>query len=225
MFKRPLAVAILAATSAIAATSAQAYEAGDFLVRGGFASVQPDVDSGLLKADGVRQANTAVDVDSNTQLGISFTYMYTNNIGIELLAATPFKHTLTGEKGLSGLGDFAEVKHLPPTLSLQYYPMDSSSAFQPYVGVGVNYTLFFSEDFNSGASATYKDLELDSSVGLTGQIGFDYKLDENWSLNAAVWYMDIDTTAEFEGRADGTKYEIDVELDPMVYMAGVSYKF
>ncbi|MRI31688.1 outer membrane protein OmpW [Endozoicomonas sp. OPT23] len=225
MFKRPLAVAILAATTAIAATSAQAYEAGDFLVRGGLAAVNPDVDSGLLEANGNKLANTAVDVDSNTQLGVSFTYMYTDNIGIELLAATPFKHTLTGKKGLSGLGDFADVKHLPPTVSLQYYPMDSNSAFQPYAGVGVNYTVFFSEDFKSGASATYKDLELESSLGLTAQVGFDYKLNENWSLNAAAWYMDINTTAEFKGRADNAKYKIDVELDPMVYMAGVSYKF
>ncbi len=225
MFKRPLAVTILAATTAIAATSAQAYEAGDFLIRGGLATVQTNVDSGLLEANGVKQTNTAVDVGNDTQAGISFTYMYTDNIGVEVLAATPFKHTIKGVKGLSAYGDFADVKHLPPTVSLQYYPMESNSAFQPYVGVGLNYTAFFSEDLKGKADADFKSLELDSSLGLAGQVGFDYKLNEQWSLNAAAWYIDINTTANFKSTAGTTKYKIDVELDPMVYMAGVSYKF
>ncbi len=108
------------------------------------------------------------------------------------MAATPFSHNLQGKGGLAGLNDFAEVKHLPPTLTVQYYPMDNSSAFQPYVGVGLNYTIFFSEKFINGADATFGSLELDDSLGLAAQVGFDYEIAENWSLNAAVWYMDID---------------------------------
>ena len=220
MIKQALTLAISAAT-AFSITSAQAYNAGDFIVRGGVASVQPDVNSGGLNGD---KANT-VDVDGNSQLGISFTYMYSDKVGIELLAATPFSHTLKAKGGISGLGDFADVKHLPPTVSLQYYPMGAQSAFQPYVGLGINYTVFFSEDLKGAADTSFEDLELDSSLGLAGQLGFDYTLNENWSLNAAVWYMDIDTTATFKTKSNGAKNTIDVELDPWVYMAGVAYKF
>ncbi|WP_252178173.1 OmpW family outer membrane protein [Endozoicomonas sp. 4G] len=123
-----------------------------------------------------------------------------------------------------GLGDFAEVKHLPPTVSLQYYPMDKNSRFQPYLGLGLNYTVFFNEDFKGSASDTFRDLDLDNSMGLSGQLGFDYQLNESWALNAAVWYMDINTTANFKGTA-GNRYSLDAELDPLVYMAGVSYRF
>ena len=37
-------------------------------------------------------------------------------------------------------GKFGSIKHLPPTLSVIYYPLDKTSAFQPYVGAGVNHT-------------------------------------------------------------------------------------
>lgn len=220
---KSLSLAIISATALLSGV-AQAYEAGDFIVRGGLASVNPDVDSGNLYAAGVEQSDSKVDVNNETQLGLSLTYMIQDNIGIELLAATPFSHKLQGKGGLSGLGEFAEVKHLPPTLSVQYYPMDNSSLFQPYVGLGLNYTTFFSEKFINGADATFNSLELDDSLGLAAQVGFDYQLADNWSLNAAVWYMDIDTTGTF---TDGSNndYKIDVSLDPWVYMAGVAYRF
>ncbi len=220
---KKLTLAILTATSVIA-TGAQAYEAGNFIVRGGATQVSPNVDSGLLKANGGSVATAKVDVDSDTQMSLSLTYMFTDHLGLEILAATPFQHTLKGKGGISNLGSFAEVKHLPPTVTLQYYPLEVNSKFQPYVGVGINYTTFFSEDFkSSGKSQGFNDLELDDSWGLAGQIGFDYDLGNNIALNGSVRYIDIDTTATFKG--ENTKYKIDVELDPWVYTVGVAYRF
>jgi len=65
---------------------------------------------------------------------------------------------------------------------------------------------------------------LKDSWGLAAQLGADYRIDDNWSVNAAVWYVDIDTEAKFKDTA-GNKYKVDVELDPMVYMVGIAYKF
>ena len=221
---KSLSLAIISVT-ALLSGAAQAYEAGDIIVRGGLISVNPDVDSGNLNVNGSPLSqNAKVDVNNETQLGLSLTYMVQDNIGIELLAATPFSHKLQGKGDLSALSDFAEVKHLPPTLSVQYYPMDNASAFQPYLGVGLNYTIFFSEKFvGAGSDAGYRNLKLDDSLGLAAQVGFDYEIADNWSVNAAVWYMDIDTTGTFtDGSLD---YKIDVALDPWVYMAGVAYRF
>ena len=139
--------------------------------------------------------------------------MLKDNIGIELLAATPFRHDIT----LNG-AKIGETKHLPPTVSLQYYPMDSSSAFQPYIGLGINYTEFFSTD-TSGTLASSK-LKLDSSWGLAGQLGVDYAINDQLLLNAAVWKMDINTDVKLDGANLG-----ELEIDPMVYMVSVGYKF
>ena len=221
---KKLSLAILAAT-AVMASGAQAYQTGDFVVRGGLTQVNPNVDSSILKANGAPVANNKVDVDSDTQLSLSLTYMFTDNLGVEILAATPFSHTLKSKGTLAPtLGEFAEVKHLPPTVTLQYYPMESNSKFQPYVGVGINYTFFFDEEFkSSGKSQNFKGLDLEDSWGLAGQVGFDYEVAENLSVNASARYIDINTTAEFKG--GNTKYKIDVELDPWVYTLGVAYKF
>ncbi len=218
--KLPVAAAVMAVVAALSGP-AMAYQAGDVIVRAGAATVNPDVDSGNLKSNGTDTGIT-VDVDSNTQLGLSMSYMLDDKWGIELLAATPFSHTI---KATGGIGKLADVKHLPPTLTLQYYPLDNSSAFQPYVGLGLNYTTFFDEEFKSNYKSTYRGLELKDSWGLAAQLGADYRINDNWSVNAAVWYVDIDTEAEFTQRSNGAKLKVDVELDPMVYMVGVAYKF
>jgi outer membrane protein len=64
---------------------------------------------------------------------------------VDLLASTPVEHDLKADLGASTV-DAGSAKHLPPTVTLQYCPMDTASKFQPYVSVAVNYTKFFDED-------------------------------------------------------------------------------
>ncbi|MEN8640379.1 OmpW/AlkL family protein [Pseudomonas sichuanensis] len=214
---------------ALAAPVAHAHQAGDFIIRSGAITTAPNENSGDIKLDGAKVSGTKATLDSDTQLGLAFAYMLTDHIGLELLAATPFKHTV-GVKGLGGGldGKLADIKQLPPTLSLQYYPMEASSKFQPYAGVGLNYTLFFDEDLSSNRKAQgFSNMKLKDSVGLAGQLGMDYMLTENLLFNAAVWYVDIDTKATIDGpSALGVgKTKVDVDVDPWVYMVGLGYKF
>ena len=124
-----------------------------------------------------------------------------------------------------GGADIATIKHLPPTLSAQYYFLGSQNSFKPYVGAGLNYTVFFDEDAGAGARGLgYDDIDLDDSFGLAAQIGFDYQLNENWMLNASVMYADINTTATLKG--DGVdNLTVDYDLDPMVYRLNAGYRF
>jgi len=217
---RAFKLGVLAAAVMAAAPAAQAFEAGDFVVRAGAVHVAPDDSSDVITVGSVAALgdDARVAVDSNTQLGIRGTYMFTSNIGLGVLAATPFKHNISGAGDIAALGDIAETKHLPPTITLQYYPMKSSSAVQPYVGVGVNYTTFFEEKTTGALNGL--DIELDDSVGVAAEVGVDYMLSEQFGLNAAIWWADIDTEAEVEGLD-----KFDVEIDPMVYMVGFTYKF
>ncbi|MEH6562236.1 MAG: OmpW family outer membrane protein [Marinobacter sp.] len=217
---RTFKLSVMAAAVMAIAPAAQAFEAGDFILRAGAVHVAPDDSSDAITVGGLPAlgSDARVAVDTNTQLGIRATYMFTSNIGLGLLGATPFKHNITGAGDLAAAGKLAETKHLPPTLTLQYFPMHSSSALQPFVGVGVNYTTFFEEKTTGALSGL--DIELDDSVGVAAEIGLDYMLSENFGLNAAVWWADIDTTAKVQ-----TLDEFDVEIDPMVYMVGFTYKF
>ncbi|MVW76976.1 OmpW/AlkL family protein [Pseudomonas xionganensis] len=215
---------------AIAAPMAHAYQAGDIIVRAGAITVDPresssDIWVGALNTD---VAGTKATLDSDTQLGLNFAYMLTSHVGIELLAATPFSHDV-GVKGMPGAfaglnGKLGSLKHLPPTVSVVYYPLDSSSAFQPYVGAGINYTWFFDTELSGAAEDKgFSGLDLKDSWGLAAQVGMDYMLTENLLLNAQVRYIDIDTTGTTN--FGGAKVKVDVDVDPMVYMVGLGYKF
>lgn len=219
---------------ALATPLAQAHQAGDLIIRAGAATTAPNEDSGQLKLDGAKVAGTKATLDSDTQLGLAFAYMLTDHVGIELLAATPFQHTVgvrgvSAATGIAGLdGKLADVKQLPPTLSLQYYPLAPTSRFQPYAGVGINYTLFYDEDLSSARKQQgFNNLKIQDSVGFAGQLGFDYMLSEHMMVNASVWYVDIDTKASVDGpTALGVgRTKVDLEVDPWVYMVGVGYKF
>ena len=139
-----------------------------------------------------------------------------------------------------------KTKHLPPTISALYY-FDTDSNFKPYVGAGINYTFFFEDKFNPsmsgdsspviqsisdgttvtaiGAPLDAGDLNLENSWGLSAQVGFDYVIDKNWSVNMSARYIDIDTTARFTAVGGTVPGQVDVEIDPMVYSLQVGYKF
>ncbi|WP_373389311.1 OmpW family protein [Pseudomonas alcaligenes] len=228
MKKTLLATSLIAL--ALATPLAQAHKAGDIIVRAGAATVDPHEDSSdiWVGALGTDVAGTKATLDSDTQLGLNFAYMVTDHVGIELLAATPFSHNV-GVKGMPGPfaglnGKLGELKHLPPTLSVVYYPLDAGSAFQPYVGAGINYTWFFDTELTGEAEEKgFSGLDLDDSWGLAAQVGMDYMLTDNVMLNAQVRYIDIDTqgSTSFGGR----EVEVDVDVDPFVYMVGLGYKF
>ena len=222
---------VLLILSVIIAQPAMGHEKGDWILRGGAIVVAPDESSDAIDVAGIVTL-PGVDVGNETQVGITGTYMLSESLGLELLAATPFTHDID----LSDLPIKAgSTKQLPPTLSLQYYFGESSAAFRPFVGVGLNATIFFEEDVSSELNAALDgivglpagtvdaDLSLDDSYGLAAQVGFDYMINENWLINGTVWWMDIDTEAKVSTAVADVKF--DVEIDPVVYLLSVGYRF
>ncbi|HEY1845037.1 MAG TPA: outer membrane protein OmpW [Buttiauxella sp.] len=209
---KKLSVAVLAL--ACLSGDALAHEAGEFFMRAGPATVRPTEGSDNVLGMG------GFNVSNNTQLGLTFDYMVTDNIGIELLAATPFRHKV----GLGATGDLATVKQLPPTLMAQWYFGDAKSKARPYIGAGINYTKFFDTDFNqTGKDNGLTDLSVKDSWGAAGQVGLDYMVNQDWLLNMSVWYMDIDTEVKF--KAGGEQQNIKTRIDPWVFMFSAGYRF
>lgn len=196
-------IALLSA-AIVSAPLAMAHEAGDMFIRGGLINVMPNEDSTGLD----------LGVGNDLQIGLTATYMYTDNIGVELLAATPFTHDVT----LAGAGKIGEVSHLPPSLMAQYYFGQADSAVRPYVGAGLNYTVFFDEQTEGAIDGV--DLELDDSFGLAAQAGVDFNITDNLFINASIWYMDINTDVKL----DGVK-SAELDVDPVSVMASVGYTF
>ncbi|BBP79648.1 outer membrane protein OmpW [Pseudomonas gingeri NCPPB 3146 = LMG 5327] len=219
---------------ALAAPLAHAHDAGDIIVRAGAITVNPKADSSSVKVDRGPLAGADLGgkatMSSDTQLGLNFAYMLTDHVGLELLAATPFEHDVKLKNTALGAanGKLGTLKHLPPTLSVVYYPLDNKSAFQPYVGAGINYTWIYDEHVGSEANAAgFDNFRAKNSWGVAWQVGADYMLTDNVMINAQVRYIDIDTTAYVDNNAvaGGTRAKVNVDVDPMVYMVGLGYKF
>jgi len=221
--KSMVAIALLCGLS----TPVLANQTGDFLIRGGLTSVNPDSGKSAIMLAGADSTMT-LTVGDNTQLGLNFVYFYNSNLAVEVLAATPFTHDVYIQDKNAVLGvdgaKLGEVSHLPPTISALYY-FNTNSAFKPYVGAGINYTIFFNEKFaDAPKSLGLSNLKLDGSFGYALQVGADYDIDKNWSVNASARYIDINTDATFSVGGDNIG-KASISVDPMVYSLMIGYKF
>jgi len=199
--KKLTALTLATALTAVAAP-ALAQEKGDMLLGLGVGYIQPtDSYSGT--------PGTPLRVDGNARPTLTFEYFIADNIGIEVLAATPFEHDIQ----LRGTGNVGKTKHLPPTVSLQYH-FTNNSSMTPFVGAGINYTTFW-DDRGTGVLAG-TPISLDDSWGYALHAGIDFAISEKAAIRTDLRYIDIETDATVGGAPAGK-----VKIDPIVF--GVSY--
>ncbi len=203
---------VLATVTALTMTSAFAVPAGTWSIAAGAHMVDPKSDNGS-----VLNGALSVDVDDDIRPTISGEYFIANNVGIELLAATPFHHDFTLTPVAGGAPITGSTQHLPPTLSVQYH-FDNDMMplnIKPFIGVGVNYTTFFEERLSNGA-----DLEFDDSVGVAGHVGLDIPFAPTEYFRIDARYMDIKTDATLNGADIG-----EVDISPWVYGVALVKQF
>lgn len=209
----------------------------DFSVNVGAISVMPDESSSNLNVietvAGLPAGSTGVGVSNNTQLGLTFDYRVNQNFGLQLIAATPFSHDLKVKgSAIDGL-NIGKTKHLPPTLMAQYH-FTNHATFQPFVGLGINYTTFFSEKVSSDLEGALIGLEvttasddvtlsLSESWGVAFQAGFNYSINDRMGIHFMVSKMAIDTTGKVKVNGN-TIQQVNVDIDPVVAMLGFRWK-
>ncbi|QFT99460.1 Outer membrane protein W precursor [Roseovarius sp. THAF8] len=193
-----LALAALVAGAA----PALAQERGDVSLGIGLAGVIPESGNGVLAGP------TPISVDNGYSLQLTGEYFIANNLGVELLAAWPFAHDVD-----TGGVKIGEVKHLPPTLSLQYH-FTNKGNITPFIGAGINYTTF-TESKAVGPLAG-NDLDLDDSWGLALHAGLDYRVSDKGALRTDVRWMNIESDVKLNGVDIGK-----AKINPWVF--GVSY--
>lgn len=206
--------------------SAVAIEQGDWLVRGRLVAVSPVDDSDTVSVGGAPLAGSGVDVDIGFTLDIDFTYMFTDNIGAELLLDITSEHDIdsTGTLATVAPGTIITARPLPPSLILQYH-FNPKQKFKPYIGAGINYTKFLDvKPTSNGRSAlALSGVDLDDSVGFVLQVGADYQISDRWYLNADIKYIDMSTTATANSALG--RVSVDVDIDPLLFGIGVGYRF
>ena len=169
-------------------------------------------DSG--RVDGIDGSGLSFSNSVIPELDVS--YFFNDNIAAELVLGTT-KSTVHGQGSISSLGDIGKTWMLPPTLTLQYH-VTSLGAFRPYVGAGINYTMFYNQ---SGKSA--ESLDVKNTFGVAFQAGFDYMLDQHWGLNVDVKKLLL--RPDFDANVGGSHVSGKANLDPLMIGTGITYRF
>lgn len=162
---------------------------------------------------------TAGDITANNRLipEVDFAWFFTKNIAAELVLTYP--QTVNVQLNDTYIG---KIKALPPSLVLQYHFTDFG-AFKPYVGLGVNYTLFSSRDNIYGLGQQFQVES--SSVGMVGQVGFDYMFTKSLGLNVDVKYVQMETDVTVKAGSLAGAHLGSLGLNPITAGVGFTYKF
>ena len=153
---------------------------------------------------------------------LDFTYFFTEHFAAELILGTA-KHDVQAINTLAGDVNLGSVWLLPPTLTAQYHFYTSDQkVFKPYIGAGVNYTLFY--NVKSGDVA---GVEYDNAIGYAAQLGFDLMLDDKFFINfdAKRLFLSTDVTVDASNLAPGLSIPAEVDINPWLIGVGVGMKF
>lgn len=156
---------------------------------------------------------------------LDITYFFTPNIAAELVLGITRHHvTGTGAAATNGL-DVGKAWLLPPTLTLQYH-FTNFGAFKPYIGAGVNYTIFYDQSAGNvpnAAGVIVTRSHLQNSFAPALQAGFDYMVDRHWGLNFDV--KKVFLRPDWDGNSNVGALTGKVDLDPWLIGGGVTYRF
>ncbi|AYA03496.1 OmpW family protein [Acinetobacter sp. WCHAc010034] len=192
-----------AALIALLGMSASAM-AGQWQVKVGASAIAPTADTSIL--------NGAAKVEADDEFAFtpSVEYFFNDNISTELLLAAPISHDvlLDGENAV-------KIKHLPPTLTVKYN-FKNSTGFTPYIGVGGTAFIAWDEKSDLGKVKVKEDF------GFAGQVGFNFQPADakNWGVFADVRYAQLSPEVQIENVP-----KFDLDIDPVIYTIGYSYKF
>lgn len=201
--------AIAAVGLAIAAQGAfaQGNDAGNWLVRGRALNLQ-SANGGSTNPD------LKLSINDKTFPEVDISYFYTPNVAVELVLTYPQKQDIRSDGTTIG-----SLKHLPPTLLAQYH-FTGLGAFRPYVGAGINVTMFSSVKFDPAVEAALHPSIKKTSVGAALQAGVDFPVGSGWVINLDVKKVQIKTDV----KASGTKVG-EFKVDPTLISVGAGLRF
>ena len=197
--KKIIAALTLAAATLMSGTAfAQIFKEGPWMVR--FRAVN-------LKSTNTDSTGLGLSINEKTIPEVDISYFYTKNIAFELILTVPQEQNLytNGTK----IGTF---NHLPPTVLAQYH--FDAPGFKPYVGVGLNFTLFGGEELPANVTIDR------SSTGGALQVGADIPLSGNMYLNLDVKKVYLGTKVYLNGADRGW-----FKVDPLLLGVGLGWRF
>ena len=145
---------------------------------------------------------------------LDFTYFFNKNFAAELILGTSKHDVKVGNDEVS----LGSVRLLPPTVTLQYHFYPTKS-LKPYVGAGLNYTIFYDVENGDTLGMDYKN-----NVGFALQGGVDYFVNDKFFLNVDIKKLYLKTDVDVDLGLPAT-VPAEVKINPLLIGFGVGMKF
>ncbi len=223
---------LLSATLIFSALGAFAQQKGQWNARLRAVAVLPDESAtiGVIGGD--------ANISNSVIPELDFTYYFAKDFSAELILGTTRHKVKTAGSNLTAIGgpaaadvDLGKVWLLPPTLTLQYH-LPTGELIRPYLGVGVNYTIFYSADHGP----VVKDIDYKNKFAFAAQAGIDINLSKKYFLNVDVkkLFLSTDVTVDASNLTPAGKPELeptlrkiaaDVKINPWLIGVGVGCRF
>ncbi|WAC41647.1 OmpW/AlkL family protein [Pedobacter sp. SL55] len=192
-----------------------AQQKGDFRMRLRATAVVPQESATISTING------NVDISNTVIPELDFTYFLAKNFSANLILGTT-KHEVSAINTALGNVDLGKVWLLPPTLTFAYH-MPVSAQVQPYVGAGVNYTIFYGvKNAPAIAKTSYKN-----AFAPAAQLGVDFDISKKLFLNFDVkklWLRTDATLTTIPNVAGGATVVADTKIDPWLCSLGIGIK-
>lgn len=169
---------------------------------------------------------------------LDFTYFFANNFSAELILGTARHKVSTSASNLNAVGgasaanvNLGKVWLLPPTLTLQYH-LPTGTAFKPYIGAGVNYTIFY----NADKGPVVQNIDYKNKFAFATQLGIDYDVSKKVFINIDVKkiFLSTNVTVDAANLTPAANPSLaptlkninaDVKINPWVVGVGLGYRF
>jgi outer membrane protein len=210
-------------------TNALAVDNNTVLVGGYF--INFDVTTPGLQGPGT-VPGLGADVKSITTAYLAYTRRLTEHFSVELAAGDPPTAKTVGV-GPSKLGSvpydgqtLITARWLSPTVLVEYTFLDEKSPIRPYIGLGINHTVFYNRVVtDAGAQVTGgpTSVSLSPSTGGAATVGLAYNIAPHWVAHASLSVSNIHTSAVAD--TAGVERTANISFGPKAAVIAVGYTF
>jgi len=164
----------------------------------------------------------ALKLHSGYGFELDATLMFSDRFGAEFSVGAS-AHRLCVSGGDWGEIDAGRLWLVPLTAIAQYHP-PVYGPWEPYVGLGINWTAPIFKLSGEASDAGIERLDLEGGPAIAAQIGVNYQMDNRWYANVDLRYLG--TSLDAQVRTDGEDFPtVTLDATPLVVSLGFGYKF
>lgn len=172
---------------------------------------------GSSRVGSTQGLGSSIHFDNGSSFGVSFTHFFSHHYAYEVAAFYLRQDGVIRIGGVDAI-DAGRLTMTPVTATLQWHA-EHAHRFDPYAGAGIAWVRAGSLHSADLDTAGIGHVSVKSRIGLTALVGASYAITRPLAVAVEARYIGYHPSS---GPADAS---VRLELNPVVYSAGVRWRF